>query len=218
MDFTYLIDLFLHLDKHLEVVAATWGMWIYVLLFAIIFVETGFVAMPFLPGDSLLFVAGAIAAVGGMSLPLLMILLTMAAIAGDAVNYSVGRWAGPKVFSWESSRWFNKEAFNKTHAFYEQHGPITIVVGRFLPFIRTLTPFVAGVAEMSYRKFAFYNVTGGILWVCGLTGLGFLIGNLPWVKANFSIVALAMIIIPALPTVWVVAKHFLQSRNKTSRN
>lgn len=218
MDFTYLIDLFLHLDKHLEVVAATWGMWIYVLLFAIIFVETGFVAMPFLPGDSLLFVAGAIAAVGGMSLPLLMILLTMAAIAGDAVNYSVGRWAGPKVFSWESSRWFNKEAFNKTHAFYEQHGPITIVVGRFLPFIRTFTPFVAGVAEMSYSKFAFYNVTGGILWVCGLTGLGFLIGNLPWVKANFSIVALAMIIIPALPTVWVVAKHFLQSRNKTSRN
>lgn len=218
MDFAYLIDLFLHLDKHLEVVAATWGMWIYVLLFAIIFVETGFVAMPFLPGDSLLFVAGAIAAVGGMSLPLLMILLTTAAIAGDAVNYSVGRWAGPKVFSWESSRWFNKEAFNKTHAFYEQHGPITIVVGRFLPFIRTFTPFVAGVADMSYRKFAFYNVTGGILWVCGLTGLGFLIGNLPWVKANFSIVALAMIIIPALPTVWVVAKHFLQSHNKTSHN
>lgn len=218
MDFAYLIDLFLHLDNHLEVIAATWGMWIYVLLFAIIFVETGFVAMPFLPGDSLLFVAGAIAAVGGMSLPLLMILLTTAAIAGDAVNYSVGRWAGPKVFLWESSRWFNKEAFNKTHAFYEQHGPITIVVGRFLPFIRTFTPFVAGVAEMSYRKFAFYNVTGGILWVCGLTGLGFLIGNLPWVKANFSIVALAMIIVPALPTVLVVAKHFMQSRNKTSRD
>jgi len=218
MDFAYLIDLFLHLDKHLEVVAVTWGMWIYVLLFAIIFVETGFVAMPFLPGDSLLFVAGAIAAVGGMSLPLLMILLTSAAILGDAVNYSVGRWAGPKVFSWETSRWFNKDAFNKTHTFYEQHGPITIVVGRFLPFIRTFTPFVAGVADMSYRKFAFYNVIGGILWVCGLTGLGFLIGNLPWVKANFSIVALAMIIIPALPTIWVVAKHFLQSRNKTSHS
>jgi membrane-associated protein len=174
--------------------------------------------MPFLPGDSLLFVAGAIAAVGGMSLPLLMILLTSAAILGDAVNYSVGRWAGPKVFSWETSRWFNKDAFNKTHTFYEQHGPITIVVGRFLPFIRTFTPFVAGVADMSYRKFAFYNVIGGILWVCGLTGIGFLIGNLPWVKANFSIVALAMIIIPALPTIWVVAKHFLQSRNKTSQS
>ena len=214
MDFAYLIDLFLHLDKHLEVVASTWGMWIYVLLFAIIFVETGLVAMPFLPGDSLLFVAGAIAAVGGMSLPLLMILLSTAAIAGDSVNYSIGSWVGPKVFSWETSRWFNKDAFNKTHTFYEQHGPITIVVGRFLPFIRTFTPFVAGVADMSYRKFAFYNVTGGILWVCGLTGIGFLIGNQAWVKANFSIVALIMIVMPAIPTIWVVAKYFLQSNNK----
>lgn len=214
MDFTYFIDLFLHLDKHLEVVAATWGIWIYVLLFAIIFVETGLVAMPFLPGDSLLFVAGAIAAVGGMSLPLLMILLSIAAIMGDAVNYSIGRWAGAKVFSWETSRWFNRDAFNKTHTFYEQHGPITIVVGRFLPFIRTFTPFVAGVASMSYRKFAFFNVTGGILWVCGLTGLGFSIGNLQWVKTNFSIVALVMIIVPGLPTIWVVANHFLQSNNK----
>lgn len=213
MDFTYLIDLFLHLDKHLEVVTATWGVWIYVLLFAIIFVETGFVVMPFLPGDSLLFVAGAIAAVGGMSLPALMLLLTLAAIAGDALNYTAGSWIGSRVFSWESSRWFNKEAFNKTHAFYEKHGPITIVVGRFLPFIRTFTPFVAGVAAMTYRKFAFYNVIGGILWVCSLTGLGFLIGNQPWVKANFSIVALAMIIIPALPSLWVVAKHYLQSRS-----
>lgn len=218
MDFTYLIDLFLHLDKHLEVVAATWGIWIYVLLFAIIFVETGFVIMPFLPGDSLLFVAGAIAAVGGMSLPALMLLLTSAAIAGDALNYAAGSWVGARVFSWENSRWFNKDAFNKTHAFYEQHGPITIVVGRFLPFIRTFTPFVAGVAAMTYRKFAFYNITGGILWVCSLSGLGFLIGNQPWVKANFSIVALAMIIIPALPTLWVAARHFFQSRNAPSKN
>lgn len=212
MDFAYLIDLFLHLDKHLEVVTATWGVWIYVLLFAIIFVETGFVIMPFLPGDSLLFVAGAIAAVGGMSLPALMLILTTAAIAGDALNYTAGSWVGARVFSWENSRWFNKEAFNKTHAFYEQHGPITIIVGRFLPFIRTFTPFVAGVAAMTYRKFAFYNITGGILWVCSLTGLGFLIGNQPWVKANFSIVALSMIIIPALPTLWVAAKHYIQSR------
>jgi len=212
MDFAYLIDLFLHLDKHLEVVTATWGVWIYVLLFAIIFVETGFVIMPFLPGDSLLFVAGAIAAVGGMSLPALMLILTTAAIAGDALNYTAGSWVGARVFSWENSRWFNKEAFNKTHAFYEQHGPITIIVGRFLPFIRTFTPFVAGVAAMTYRKFAFYNITGGILWVCSLTGLGFLIGNQPWVKANFTIVALAMIIIPALPTLWVAAKHYIQSR------
>ena len=212
MDFASLIDLFLHLDKHLEVVTATWGIWIYLLLFAIIFVETGFVIMPFLPGDSLLFVAGAIAAVGGMSLPALMLILTTAAIMGDALNYTAGSWVGPRVFGWESSRWFNKDAFNKTHAFYEQHGPITIVIGRFLPFIRTFTPFVAGVAAMTYRKFAFYNVIGGILWVCSLTGLGFLIGNQHWVIANFSIVALAMIIIPALPSLWVAAKHYIQTR------
>lgn len=212
MDFSSILDLFLHLDKHLEVVAATWGMWIYALLFVIIFVETGVVAMPFLPGDSLLFVAGAVAAVGGMSLPTLMVLLSIAAIAGDTVNYSVGRWAGPRVFSWESSRWFNKDAFNKTHEFYEKHGPITIVVGRFLPFIRTFTPFVAGVAQMTYPKFALFNVIGGILWVCGLSTLGFLVGNHPWVKANFTLVALAMIIVPSLPTAWVLVKHIVKSR------
>lgn len=212
MDFSSTIDLFLHLDKHLEIVAASWGIWIYALLFAIIFVETGFVAMPFLPGDSLLFIAGAIAAVGGMSLPTLMILLSIAAIAGDAVNYSVGRWAGPKVFTWENSRWFNKDAFNKTNEFYKKHGPLTIVVGRFMPFIRTFTPFVAGVAQMAYPRFALYNVIGGILWVCGLTALGFLVGNHPWVKANFSLVALAMIVIPSLPAVWVFMKHMMKSR------
>lgn len=212
MDLQNFIDLFLHLDKHLAAVTATWGVWIYVLLFLIIFIETGLVAMPFLPGDSLLFVAGAIAAVGGMSLPALMALLSVAAIAGDAVNYSAGKWVGHKVFAWENSRWFNKDAFNKTHAFYERHGPITIVVGRFLPFIRTFTPFVAGVGRMTYPKFAFYNVIGGLIWVCGLTGIGFLVGNHPWVKANFSLVALALIVIPSLPAVWVFLKHLMQSR------
>lgn len=212
MDLQNVIDLFLHLDKHLAAVTATWGVWIYVLLFLIIFIETGLVAMPFLPGDSLLFVAGAIAAVGGMSLPALMALLSVAAIAGDAVNYSAGKWVGHKVFAWENSRWFNKDAFNKTHAFYEKHGPITIVVGRFLPFIRTFTPFVAGVGRMTYPKFAFYNVIGGLIWVCGLTGIGFLVGNHPWVKANFSLVALALIVIPSLPAVWVFLKHLMQSR------
>ncbi|MDP2152301.1 MAG: VTT domain-containing protein [Methylotenera sp.] len=213
MDLPNIIDLFLHLDKHLVVVTATWGVWIYALLFLIIFIETGLVAMPFLPGDSLLFIAGAIAAVGGMSLPVLMTLLSVAAIGGDALNYSIGRWTGNKVFAWESSRWFNKDAFNKTHAFYEKHGPITIVIGRFLPFIRTFTPFVAGVAQMKYPRFAFYNVIGGLIWVCGLTGIGFLVGNHPWVKANFSLVALALIIIPSLPAVWVFLKHLLQSRS-----
>ena len=146
MEFPNIIDLFLHLDKHLATVVQVWGPWVYVLLFAIIFIETGLVVMPFLPGDSLLFVAGAIAAVGGMSLPVLLLLLVIAAVAGDAVNYSIGRWIGPKVFAWENSRWFNKDAFNKTHEFYETHGPITIVVGRFLPFIRTFAPFVAGLS------------------------------------------------------------------------
>ena len=210
MDFAYLLDLFLHLDKHLVTVVDQWGAWVYVLLFAIIFVETGFVVMPFLPGDSLLFVAGAIAAVGGMSLPILLILLLIAAVAGDALNYSIGRWFGPKVFAWEDSRWFNKEAFDKTHAFYEKHGPITIVVGRFLPFIRTFAPFIAGVAQMSYSRFATYNLVGGILWVGGLTTLGYLIGDHSWVKANFSVVALAMIIIPGLPAVWVFLKALIQ--------
>jgi len=207
LDFSYLIDLFLHLDKNLALIANEWGTWIYVLLFTIIFIETGLVVMPFLPGDSLLFVAGALTAAGDLNLGVLMVLLTTAAIAGDAVNYSVGRFVGNKVFSWEHSRWFNKKAFDQAHAFYEKYGPITIVVGRFLPFVRTFAPFVAGVAQMRYPVFAFYNVLGGIIWVCSLTGLGYLIGEHPWVKSNFSIVALAMIIIPGLPALWVFLKE-----------
>jgi membrane-associated protein len=207
LEFSSLIDLFLHLDKNLAIVANEWGVWIYVLLFAIIFVETGFVVMPFLPGDSLLFVAGALCAVGGMDLYVLMALLTTAAILGDALNYSIGRFIGNKVFSWESSRWFNRKAFDQAHAFYEKYGPITIVLGRFMPFIRTFAPFVAGVAHMRYPIFAFYNVIGGILWVCSLTALGYWIGEHPWVKANFSLVALAMIIIPGLPALWIFSKE-----------
>jgi membrane-associated protein len=207
LEFSTLIDLFLHLDKNLAIVANEWGVWIYVLLFAIIFVETGFVVMPFLPGDSLLFVAGALCAVGGMDLYVLMALLTTAAILGDALNYSIGRFIGNKVFSWEDSRWFNRKAFDQAHAFYEKYGPITIVLGRFMPFIRTFAPFVAGVAHMRYPIFAFYNVIGGVLWVCSLTALGYWIGEHPWVKANFSLVALAMIIIPGLPALWIFSKE-----------
>ncbi|OYW80678.1 MAG: hypothetical protein B7Z19_02405 [Polynucleobacter sp. 32-46-5] len=207
MDFSYLIDLFLHLDKNLALVANQWGVWIYALLFAIIFVETGLVVMPFLPGDSLLFVAGAIAAVGGLDLVALMALLTAAAVMGDALNYSIGRTIGNRVFSWEHSRWFNRNAFDKAHVFYEKYGPITIVLGRFMPFIRTFAPFVAGVAHMRYSVFVFYNVIGGIVWVCSLTSLGFLIGDHPWVKSNFSLVALAMIVIPGLPALWIFVKE-----------
>jgi membrane-associated protein len=212
MDFAQLIDIFLHLDKHLAAVVQQYGVWVYGILFAIIFVETGLVVMPFLPGDSLLFVAGAIAAVGGMSLPVLMISLTVAAILGDAVNYSVGRYFGPKVFQWEQSRFFNKAAFERTHTFYEKHGGITIIVARFLPFIRTFAPFVAGIAQMTYGKFAFYNVIGAVIWVCSLTTLGYLTGNLPWVQANFSIITLAMIIIPGLPAVIEVVRHWRAGR------
>jgi membrane-associated protein len=216
MEFAQLLDLFLNLDKHLEAIVADYGVWIYALLFAIIFVETGVVVMPFLPGDSLLFVCGAVAAVGGMSLPLLIVLLIVAAVLGDAVNYSVGHYFGPKVFGWEQSRFFNKAAFDRTHAFYERHGPITIVVGRFLPFVRTFAPFVAGVAAMTYRRFAIYNVLGAVIWVVSLTVLGYYIGNMPWVRANFSWVALAFIIIPGLPALFEVLRHTVFKRRVAS--
>lgn len=206
----HLIDLFLHLDKHLEAAVQWWGVWVYVILFLIIFAETGLIVMPLLPGDSLLFVAGAIAAVGGMSLPILLVSLMVAAIVGNIVNYSVGRWLGPKVFAWEHSRWFNREAFDRAHAFYEQYGPMTIVVTRFIPIIRTFAPFVAGVAQMSRAKFSIYNMAGGVFWVGSLTTLGYLLGEHPWVKAHFSFVALAMIVIPGLPAAWLIGKNLLQ--------
>jgi membrane-associated protein len=212
MEFAQAVDIFLHLDKHLEAVVQQYGMWVYAILFAIIFVETGLVVMPFLPGDSLLFVCGAIAAIGGLSLPVLIVLLIVAAVLGDAVNYSVGKYFGPRVWSWEQSRFFNRSAFDRTHAFYEKHGAITIIVARFLPFVRTFAPFVAGVAAMTYAKFALYNVVGAVLWICSLTILGYYVGNLPWVKANFSLVALSLIIIPGLPALYELLRHTVFKR------
>jgi len=213
MDLAQFIDVFLHLDKHLEAVVAQYGVWVYVILFAIIFVETGLVVMPFLPGDSLLFVCGAIAAIGGLSLPALIVVLIVAAVLGDALNYSVGKYFGPRVWQWEQSRFFNRAAFDRTHAFYEKHGAVTIIVARFLPFVRTFAPFVAGVAAMTYPKFALYNVVGGVLWVTSLTVLGYAVGNLPWVKANFSLVALSLIIVPAMPAVIEVLRHTVFKRS-----
>ena len=212
MDASQLIDIFLHLDRHLAAVTRDYGPWVYALMFAIIFVETGLVVMPFLPGDSLLFVAGAIAGVGALDLSLVIVLLIVAAVLGDAVNYSVGRYFGPKVFAWEDSRFFNRAAFDRTHQFYEKHGPITIVVARFLPFVRTFAPFVAGIAQMSYPRFALYNVLGAVAWVAGLATLGYLFGNTDWVKANFSLVTLAMIIIPGLPALFEVVRHLRRAR------
>jgi membrane-associated protein len=193
-----LVDFVLHVDRHLRVFVENHGPWVYALLFLILFVETGVVVMPFLPGDSLLFVVGALAGLGLISYPLAMLLMSTAAIAGDQCNYAIGRTIGPKVFQWEQSRWFNKRAFDQAHAFYERYGGITIVLARFMPFLRTFAPFVAGVAEMTRSKFTLYNVGGGLLWVVSLTTLGYLFGNLPWVQQNLSKIIWAMIIIPGL--------------------
>ena len=194
----FLIDFILHVDQHLQAFVQAYGPWVYALLFLIIFVETGVVVMPFLPGDSLLFVVGTLCGAGLMSLPLAMALLVLAAVLGDQVNYSIGRYFGPKVFKWEKSRLFNRDAFNQAHAFYERFGGITIIIARFMPFIRTFAPFVAGVAEMTRSKFTAYNVAGGVIWVVGLTAAGYWFGNLPWVQANLSKIIWALIIVPGL--------------------
>jgi membrane-associated protein len=168
------------------------------LLFLIIFVETGVVVMPFLPGDSLLFIVGAMCGAGLMNLPLVMGLLLAAAILGDQTNYTIGRYFGPKVFQWEDSRFFNRQAFDQAHAFYEKYGGITIILARFMPFVRTFVPFVAGVAEMTRHKFTLYNVVGGLIWVVGLTLAGYLFGNLPFVQTHLSKIIWALIVVPGL--------------------
>jgi membrane-associated protein len=192
----FLIDFILHVDQHLQTFVQNYGAWVYALLFLIIFTETGVVVMPFLPGDSLLFVVGTLCGAGLMSLPLAMGLLVAAAILGDQTNYSIGRYFGPKVFQWENSKLFNRNAFNQAHAFYEKYGGITIILARFMPFIRTFAPFVAGVADMTRTKFTVYNVVGALIWVVGLVGAGYFFGNLPWVQANLSKIIWAMIFIP----------------------
>ena len=193
-----LIDFILHVDKHLEVFVQTYGAWVYALLFMIIFVETGVVVMPFLPGDSLLFIVGAMCGAGLMNLPLVMGLLLAAAILGDQTNYTIGRYFGPRVFQWEESRFFSRRGFDQAHAFYEKYGGITIILARFMPFIRTFVPFVAGVAEMTRSKFTLFNVVGGFIWVVGLTLVGYLFGNLPIVQQHLSKIIWALIIVPGL--------------------
>ena len=195
-----LIDFILHVDVHLRDLVAQYGVAVYALLFAIIFVETGLVIMPFLPGDSLLFIVGTLCGADLMSLPLALLVLAVAAIVGDQVNYSLGHRFGPKVFQWEDSRLFNRAAFDKAHAFYEKYGGITIVLARFMPFIRTFVPFVAGVAAMTRSKFTAYNVTGGLFWVLSLTLAGYFFGNLPFVQTHLSKIIWAMILVPGLIT------------------
>jgi len=196
--FQFLLDFILHVDVHLQTFVQAYGAWVYALLFLIVFVETGVVVMPFLPGDSLLFVVGTLCGVGLMNLPLSMAVLTAAAISGNQTNYTIGRHLGPRVFKWEQSRFFNKRAFEQAHAFYERYGGITIVLARFMPFVRTFAPFVAGVAQMTRSRFTFFDVTGGTLWVVSLVGAGYLFGNIPWVKANLDKIIWAMILIPGV--------------------
>ena len=199
--FPFLLDFVFHVDRHLQEFVQAYGGWVYALLFLVIFVETGVVVMPFLPGDSLLFVVGTLCGAGLMDLGLSMLLLTAAAIAGNQSNYTIGRLVGPRVFGWEHSRWFNKRAFDQAHAFYEEHGGITIVLARFMPFVRTFAPFVAGVAQMTRRKFTFYDVTGGALWVGGVTLAGYAFGNIPWVKEHLEKIVLGIIAVSLLPVV-----------------
>lgn len=193
------LDLVLHLDKHLAVLVQQYGIWIYVILFFIIFGETGFVVLPFLPGDSLLFVAGALAAVGGMDISLLLLVLTSAAILGNTVNYQIGRMLGPKVFHWEDSRFFNRAALEKTHTFYEKHGGKTLVISRFLPLFRTFAPFVAGIGAMGFVRFSLFNIAGALGWVLSLTVAGYFFGNLPWIKQNLSLIIVAIIALSLVP-------------------
>jgi membrane-associated protein len=208
----FLIDFILHVDRHLEAFVQGYGMWVYALLFLVIFVETGVVVMPFLPGDSLLFVVGAMCGAGLLSFPVAVPLLFVAAVLGDQCNYSIGRHFGPRVFQWEQSRFFNKAAFDKAHTFYETYGGFTIIAARFMPFLRTFVPFVGGVAQMNRSKFTLFNVVGALVWVLGICTAGYFLGSIPWVKEHLDKIIWAMIFIPGL----VVIAGALKARFKSA--
>jgi len=208
----FLIDFLLNLDKHLDLIIRNYGIWTYAIFFLIIFLETGLVVTPFLPGDSLLFAVGSFAAIGSLDLKWLIILLSVAAIVGDSVNYWIGHMTGPKVFHKENSRLLNKEYLYRTHRFYEKYGGKTIVLARFIPIIRTFAPFVAGIGTMSYGYFIVYNIAGGISWVVILTLGGYFFGNIPFVNKHFSLVIFAIIIISILPGII----EFIRQRHHSS--
>ncbi len=208
-----LIDLFIHLDEHLQEIVSQYGFWTYLLLFLIIFLETGIVITPFLPGDSLLFAAGAIAAGGALNIWLLAALLMLAAILGDTANYAIGKFIGPRAFSGKLPL-LKHEHLERTHAFYERYGGKTIIIARFIPIIRTFAPFVAGIGSMSYGHFLSYNVIGGVLWVTIFLAAGFFFGNLPIVQENFSLVVIAIIIISVLPAVYEFVRERMRSQQQ----
>jgi membrane-associated protein len=197
-----LLDFVLHVDRYLGAFVANYGPWVYALLFLIVFIETGVVVMPLLPGDSLLFVTGALAGAGLLNWHIAGVLLLAAAVLGDQCNFSIGHWIGPRVFSWQNSRWFNQKAFERAHGFYERYGGVTVILARFMPFVRTFVPFVAGVAQMSRSRFTLFNVTGALLWVLGVCGAGYFFGNLPWVKSNLEIIIWGLILIPGLIAIY----------------
>jgi membrane-associated protein len=195
------VDVFLHLDVYLAEIIRQYGNWVYALLFSVIFIETGVVVMPFLPGDSLLFVAGMLAGGGHMNLYLLIGLLFSAAVLGDALNYTIGRYFGHKLFANKDSKIFRQDYLQKTHAFYEKHGGKTIILARFVPIVRTFAPFVAGMAEMSYRRFMMFNLIGAAVWVLSLLYAGYFLGGIPFIAKNIGSIAIALVLIPALPVV-----------------
>jgi membrane-associated protein len=199
----FLIDLFLHLDEHMANIINQYGAWTYAILFLVVFMETGFVITPFLPGDSLLFAAGTFAALGSMNVWLLVLLLIIAAIAGDTVNYWIGHYLGDRAYN---IKWIKREYLDRTHAFFEKHGGKTIFLARFVPIVRTFAPFVAGMGRMSYGYFFSYNVFGGIVWVLSFTFLGYFFGNIPFVKENFELVILAILFISVVPIAWEALK------------
>ncbi len=204
---TQFIDIVLHLDKHLALLVTSYGVWVYAILFAIVFMETGFVVTPFLPGDSLLFVAGAVAAAGGMEVQLVAATLVAAALCGDNVNYWIGRFLGPKVFQFEGSRWLKQENLERTHAFMEKHGPKAIIIARFVPVVRTFVPFVCGIGRLTYGRFLGFSVLGALIWVGLLVPAGYFFGNLPVVKNNLTAVILLIVFISVLPGIVEFVRH-----------
>jgi membrane-associated protein len=206
------IDLIVHLDQHLLELVANYGAWVYAILFLIVFCETGLVITPFLPGDSLLFVAGTIAGAGSLDVHVLVLLLVAAAAIGDSLNYAIGHFLGPRVFRYEDSWFFKKAYIEKTHAYFERYGGRTIIIARFLPIVRTYAPFVAGIGRMDYRRFLFFNVAGAIVWVASLTYAGFFFGNLAVVKNNLSVVILGIIVLSISPGIIEFARHKLRAR------
>lgn len=213
MDFDFnLISFILHVDQHLAWLVEQTGWTVYLILFMIVFVETGLVVMPFLPGDSLLFIVGAFAGTGLLSLPIVLISLFAAAILGDMVNYHIGHYLGARAFQLPDGRFFKKKHLERTQQFYEKYGPKAIVIARFVPIVRTFAPFLAGVGLMSYPRFALYNVVGAFIWVFGIVTVGYLFGNLPWVKEYFSLVVLGIIALSVMPIIWEVAVGYYKSR------